>query len=68
MADQFRNLSGIFFREKVGDNWENVCFEELTEKKQEEVLKKNSKEWVESLAKQLAKTIVELGNFADLQK
>lgn len=63
-----RNLSGIYFREKIGDKWENVCFEELSEESQDRILAEKEPEFVKSLSKMLAKTLVEIGNQFDIAK
>ena len=61
-----RNLSGIYFRYKPADKWENWCFEDLPEEVQDYFLEKNSIEWTRSLAKQLAHTINEIGGSLDI--
>ena len=61
-------MSGIFFREKIGDNWENICFEECSEEKQKEILSNKDTEFVKSIALHLAKTINEIGDQFNLQK
>lgn len=63
-----RNLSGIYFREKIGDKWENVCFEELSEESQDRILAEKNPEFIKNLAKMLAKTINEIGNQFDIAK
>jgi len=65
---QKRNLSGIYFREKVGKTFDNICFEDLPKKSQEEILEKNTKEWCEKLCLALGETINELGTTLDLVK
>jgi len=65
---QLRNLSGIFFREKIGDKWENVCFEECSDEKQKEILSHKDTEFVRGIALHLAKTINEIGDQFNLQK
>jgi len=69
MTKQLRNLSGVYFREKIDDKWTNVCFEELSEEKQLEIItRKDSQEFVGNLALHLAKTINEIGDQFNLQK
>lgn len=63
-----RNLSGIFFREKINNKWQNVCFEELSEKSQDRILEIKSPQFIKNLAKMLGKTIMELGEQFDLMK
>ena len=68
MEKKYRNLSGIFFREKVGDKWLNVCFEELSEKSQDRVLDNpnGNENFVKNLAKNLAETIKTIGDKCDI--
>ena len=61
-----RNLSGIYFREKQNGHWENVCFEDLSEKSQDKILKKASPIFVRNLAKTLAKDLKALGDKFDI--
>jgi len=61
-----RDLSGIFFREKVDGSWENICFEELPEESQDRILAEKSPEFVKNLAKMLAKTLAEVGDKFDI--
>ena len=63
-----RGLSGIWFRYQDPETgkWGKRVFEDLPRDEQEECLKGKSKEWVESLAIQLADTITEIGNDLDL--
>ena len=63
-----RNLSGIYFRsqnEKTKE-WENVCFEDLTEDEQNKVMSKRGEKWTKSLAKQLANTLNDIGKQFDI--
>lgn len=60
------NLSWIYFRQKW-DNWfENVCFEDLQEEKQEEILASWDPEFIKWLCRSLAKTIVRLWDQFDM--
>lgn len=61
-----RNLSGIYFREEINGHWENVCFEDCSEEKQNEILDTKEPEFVKNLAKMLGKTIKELGDRFDI--
>ena len=65
---KFRNLSGIFFREKIDGKWENICFEELPEKSQDKILDGKNPKFIKNLAKMLANTLIGIGNQLDLQK
>lgn len=59
-----RNLSGIYVRYQnpQSGEWENWCFEDLSEEKQDEFLASKNLEWTQSLAKQLAYTLNKIGN------
>lgn len=63
-----RNLSGIYFRQQNPKTlkWENICFEDCTPEKQDEILNHKDPEFVKSLARQLAETIKRLGNQFDI--
>lgn len=63
-----RNLSGIYFRSKNEETgkYENVVFEDLSEKEQDEMMNGRSEEWLKSLAKQLSNTINSIGDQLDL--
>jgi len=63
-----RNLSGIYFRIKRENGFDNVCFEDLTSQEQNEIMLKNNKEWLMSLAQQLANTLNEIGNHFHISK
>ena len=57
-----RNLDGVYFR--MGK--ESVCFLDLTEEQQDEVMKNRSDEWLKSLCKILANTIKTIGDQLDI--
>ena len=57
-----RNLDGVYFR--IGT--ENICFSDLTEEQQDEVMKDRDKEWLKSICKILAKTIKDIGDELDI--
>jgi len=63
-----RNLSGIYFRTQIDNKWTNRVFEDLTEQQQDKYMDGRSIEWLKSLAKQLAKTIREIGDQFDIAK
>ncbi len=65
---QKRSLSGIYFRYQNPESgkWENWCFEDLSEEKQDEYLASKNHEWTQSLAKQLANTLNKIGDQLDL--
>jgi len=57
-----RQLDGVYFR--IGK--ENICFSDLTEEQQDNIMKNRSEEWLKSMCKHLAKTIRELGDQFDI--
>ena len=63
-----RSLSGIFFRYQnpETEKWENWCFEDLPDGKQEEILQARGEEWLRSLCKNLADTINKLSETFDI--
>lgn len=63
-----RNLSGIYFREKRGEKWDNVCFEDLTEESQDRILADKNPEFVKNLAKMLAHSLRKIGDKFDILK
>jgi len=65
-----RNLSGIYFRYKnpETEKFENVVFEDLPEDEQDRVMDGRSEEWLKSLAKQIANTLNEVGEYTGIAK
>lgn len=61
-----RNLDGVYFRVKRGENWENICFSDLTPEEREEVCKDRSAEWFRSLAYHLANCLQRIGEDLDI--
>ena len=62
-----RNLDGVYFRVQTEDGkWDNVCFSDLTELQQTEVMKNKDEVWLRSLCKILAKTIRNIGDQFDI--
>ena len=57
-----RNLDGIYFRIKRDDKWMNLCFTDLTEEEQKEVLKNKSQDFILHLALAMAKRLREVGD------
>jgi len=53
-----RNLDGVYFR--IGT--ENICFSDLTEEQQDEIMKDRNEEWLKSMCKILAKTLKDIGD------
>lgn len=61
-----RNLDGVYFRIKRNDEWQNVCFSDLTREEKESVCKKRSAKWCKSLAIVMAETLKDLGDQLDI--
>ena len=66
MEKELRNLSGIYFREKINDKWENVCFEDLSEKSQDRILAEKPPEFIKNLAKLLGQSLRKIGDQFDI--
>lgn len=62
-----RNLDGIYFRVKRGKSYDNVCFSDMTEAEQREVLKDKPIRFVTEIALEMAKRLHEIGDQLDLQ-
>lgn len=54
-------LDGVFFRIKRGQKFEDICFSDLTEAEQDEVMKDRNEEWLKSMCKILAKSLRNIG-------
>ena len=63
-----RNLSGIFFRVRRGDKFENICFEDLNADEQCQMMEGQSKEWLMNLSQRLADVLNEVGTACDIEK
>lgn len=61
-----RSLSGIYFRVKNGEKWDNVCFEDLPEDEQKRVMENRNIEWLQSISMQLAKTLKDIAEKFDI--
>ncbi len=61
-----RNLDGVYFRVKRDDEWQNICFSDLTEDERNEMMKGRSIEWLQSLCGILADTIKQIGDELDI--
>lgn len=58
----FRELDGIFFRIKIGDEYKNVCFSDMTSEEIDEVIGDKDAEWWKAVAKHLAECLQEIGH------
>lgn len=61
-----RNLDSVFFRVKTENGFGNVCFSDMTEEQQEEVMEGRSEEWLRSMCKILAQRLRQIGDELDL--
>ena len=61
-----RGLDNTFFRIKRDDTWHSVCFSDLNEEEQKEVLERYEIEEIKKLAMILAKRLYELGESLNL--
>ena len=61
-----RNLDGVYFRIKRDDEWQNICFSDLTEEEMDEVMSEKDETWLRSMCKILGKTIKDVGDQLDI--
>ena len=61
-----RDLDGCYFRVKRKDRYQNVCFSDLTEEEQLDVMHGQSADWLKSLCLHLAHSLRELGDEFDI--
>ena len=61
-----RNLDGIYFRIKRDNEWQNICFSDLSDEEMEEVMQNRTNEWLKSMCKILGNTIRDIGDQLDL--
>ena len=61
-----RNLDGVYFRIKRDDEWQNICFSDLTKEEREDVGQGRSAEWWKSLAYRMADCLREIGDQFDI--
>lgn len=61
-----RNLDGCYFRVCRNDEWESVCFSDLTHGEREEIVKDKNPEFLKSLCYHLADQLKTIGNELDI--
>ncbi|WP_419078730.1 hypothetical protein [Phascolarctobacterium faecium] len=61
-----RELCGIYFRIKRNEQYENICFTDMTEEEQKEILNDLSPNAIRSLCLRLAQVVRILGDTFDL--
>ena len=59
-------IDGVYFRIKRDDKWENICFSDLTEAEQDEMMKNRGEDWLKSLCKILGNTIHDIAEQFDI--
>ena len=61
-----RNLDGVYFRINRDNEWQNICFSDLSDDEMEEVMQNRTDTWLKSMCKILGKTIRDIGDQLDL--
>lgn len=61
-----RNLDGVYFRVKRDNEWQNICFSDLSDDEMEEVMQGRTDKWLKSLCKILGNTIKDIGDQLDI--
>lgn len=61
-----RNLDGVYFRVNRDNEWQNICFSDLSDDEMEEVMKDRPVEWLKSMCKILGHTIKDIGDQLDI--
>lgn len=61
-----RNLDGVYFRVKRDNEWQNICFSDLTEDERNEMMKNRSVKCLQSLCNILANKLKDIGDQFDL--
>lgn len=62
----YRRLDGVYFRVQNDGVYNDICFSDLTDEQQKEVMEGKSEEWLKSLCQRLACVIKEIGDQFDL--
>lgn len=61
-----RNLDPVYFRVKRGDEYEAICFSDLTPDERNQMLSGRSEEWLKNMCCILADTIRQIGDELDI--
>lgn len=61
-----RNLDGVYFRVKRDDEWQDICFSDLTEDERNKMMENRSVKWLQSLCNILANKLKDIGDQFDL--
>ena len=62
-----RNLDGCYFRVCRDGEWQSVCFTDLTEAEQTNILDARGEDWIISLLRHLADRIRLIGDELDIE-
>lgn len=62
-----RNLDGVYFRVKRNDEFEIVCFSDMTEEEMDKILEGRNEAWLRNMCKILGRTIRRIGDELDIQ-
>lgn len=52
-----RNLDGVYFRIKRDEKFDNICFSDLTQSEQDDVMEDRNEEWLKAMCKILSNSI-----------
>ena len=61
-----RHLDGVYFRVKRDDEWQDICFSDLTEDERNKMMENRSVKWLQSLCNILANKLKDIGDQFDL--
>ena len=61
------NLDGVYFRVKRNDEFEIICFSDMTEEEMDKILEGRNKAWLRNMCKILGQTIRRIGDELDIQ-
>ena len=61
-----RNLDGVYFRVKRDNEWQDICFSDLTEDERNKMMENRSVKWLQSLCNILANKLKDIGDQFDL--
>ena len=62
-----RNLDGVYYRVKRNDEFEIICFSDMTEEEMDKILAEKNEEWLRNMCKILGQTIRRIGDELDIQ-
>ena len=61
-----RHLDGVYFRVKRDNEWQDICFSDLTEDERNKMMENRSVKWLQSLCNILANKLKDIGDQFDL--